>query len=139
MKKKFNMKFEVLTLVNIKIMGCDATWFGIEVWKFQSNMLPPASGYKKEEASYSEMFVLLTCLGDITYHKMAKIKKWHVILQMRYTVADNPKFLPFYYCFTVISNLTIGAELYPFFQISERMTLRCPSVTEFTGLWTPPA
>jgi hypothetical protein len=68
------MNSEVLTVVNIKIMGCDATWFGIEVRTFQSNVLPPATGYKMEEASYSEMFVLLTCLGSITYHKMVKIK-----------------------------------------------------------------
>ena len=74
MKEILNMKYDVLTVVNIKIMGCDATWFGTEVWTFQSNVLPPAAGYKMEEASYSEMFVLLTCLGDITYHKMVKIK-----------------------------------------------------------------
>ena len=57
---------------------------------------------------------------------------------MRYTVTDNPMFLPFYYCFTATSNLTKGG-LYLFFQISEWMTLRCPSVTEFIGLWTPQA
>ena len=68
------MKFEVLMVVDIKITGCDATWFGTEVRTFRSNVLPPASAYKMEEASYSEMFVLLTCLGDITYHKMVKFK-----------------------------------------------------------------
>lgn len=55
-------------------MGCDVTLFGTEVQIFQSNGLPPASGYKMEEASYSAVFVLLICLGDITYHKMIKIK-----------------------------------------------------------------
>ena len=74
MKKKFNTKSEGLTVVNIKLAGCDATWFGTEVRTFQSNVLPPASWYNMEEASYSEMFVSLTCLGDITYHKMVKIK-----------------------------------------------------------------
>ena len=39
-------------------------------------MQPPASGYKMEEASYSEKFVLLTYLGDITSHKMVKIKNY---------------------------------------------------------------
>jgi len=34
-------------------------------------------------------------------------------------MTDSPKFLLFYYCFTAISNLTIGAEMYPCFQISE--------------------
>jgi hypothetical protein len=65
MNKKLNMKFEVLMVVNINIMRCDAMWFGTEVQTFQRNVLPPVSGYTMEEASYSEMFVLLTCLGDI--------------------------------------------------------------------------
>jgi len=55
-------------------MGCDVTWFGTEVQIFQSNGLPPVSVYKMEEASYCEMFVLLVYLGDITHHKMVKIK-----------------------------------------------------------------
>jgi hypothetical protein len=61
-----NKKFEVLMVMNIKIMGCDATWFGTEVRTFQNKALLAASQYKMEEAIYSEMSALLTCLGDIT-------------------------------------------------------------------------
>ena len=43
-EKELHMKFEVLMVVNIKIMGCDAVKFGIEVLTFRSNVLFPASG-----------------------------------------------------------------------------------------------
>jgi hypothetical protein len=66
------MKFEVLMVVNITITGCDAVYFGTEVRTFRSKVLPPASGWKTEEASSSEMLVLLTSLGDVTSHKTVK-------------------------------------------------------------------
>lgn len=49
-------------------------------------------------------------------------------------MVDNVKFSLAYHCLTAIGSLIIGAKSCPFLQISEQMTLRCPSLIKFTGL-----